>query len=47
MDAFRRLGIEQIEDFPEVLHSDLVSMGMPPLQMRRFLKGVAKVTAGR
>lgn len=47
VDSFRRLGIEQIEDFPEVLHSDLVAMGMPPLQMRRFLKGVAGITARR
>lgn len=45
-ESFGRLGVEHVCDFPEVLHNDLVGMGMPPLQMRRFLRSVTKQPGG-
>ena len=36
-----RIGVDRVVDFAEVLDKDLVDMGMPPLQRRRFKAAVA------
>ena len=39
----RRLGVEEIDDFAEVLMDDIVDMGMKPLHRRRFQMAVAEL----
>ena len=41
MDVSLRIGVDRVVDFAEVLDKDLVDMGMPPLQRRRFRAAVA------
>jgi len=43
IDAFQRLGVEEIDDFAEVLMDDIVDMGMKPLHRRRFQMAVAEL----
>lgn len=39
--AFAQIGVDRVVDFAEVLDKDLLDMGMPPLQQRRFKAAVA------
>ncbi|KAK3262342.1 hypothetical protein CYMTET_28798 [Cymbomonas tetramitiformis] len=43
LEEFEQLGVEYVMDFPEVLEDDLIGIGLPMLQRRRFTAAALQV----